>query len=465
MYIRQSSRTYKGKTYINYVLVESILTPKGPRQKIICSLGDLRPRPHAEWLALAHKLSSALSGQADLIDTPAPDNELQDLLAKVQSAAPPSLVTDAAAPTAANPDLLAVHVDQVRTEESREAGPVHAGYQFWQRLGLDAILAQAGFSERVRQLSCAMTLNRLIHPASELATPDWIRSTALPDILQVDFQLLAEDALYRNLDRLHTQRVAIEAALAEREQTLFGLDQTLFLYDVTSTYFEGRALANPKAKRGYSRDHRPDCKQVLIGLAVNRDGFPLAHEVLAGNRHDSSTLEQMLEALDKRIGLQPGQTVVVDRGMSGEDNVKQIVAKKLHYLVAEPYGARSDWVEEFENDEDFAEVKRETSPTNPFQHKSTIRVKMRQVGKETHVLCLSSERKEKDRAIREAHEKRLPVDFGEAAKTGGQGQRQRHQAGRSGGVHRPAEGAIFARRAVLPYGVRQPDEGVPLQLG
>src|ERR1035441_4487676 len=98
----------------------------------------------------------------------------------------------------------------------------------------------------LRQLTCAMTLNRLIHPASELATPDWIRSTALSDILQVDFQLLAEDALYRNLDRLHAQRVVIEAALAERERTLFGLDQTLFLYDVTSTYFEGRALANPK---------------------------------------------------------------------------------------------------------------------------------------------------------------------------------------------------------------------------
>src|ERR1035441_4278819 len=88
MCIRQSSRTYKGKTYINYVLVESILTPKGPRQKIICSLGDLRPRPHAEWLALAHKLSSALSGQADLLDTPAPDNELQDLLAKVKAIPP-----------------------------------------------------------------------------------------------------------------------------------------------------------------------------------------------------------------------------------------------------------------------------------------------------------------------------------------------------------------------------------------
>jgi hypothetical protein len=289
MYIRKSSRTYKGKTYSNYVLVESVLTPKGPRQKIICSLGDLSPRPQAEWLALAHKLTSALSGQAELLAPRVPDPELQDLLDKVHSAAPPS---------GSAFDLLAVHVDQVRTEESREAGPVHVGFQFWRRLGIDGILAPAGLSERARQLACAMTLNRLIHPASELAMPDWIRSTALSDILQVDFQTLAEDALYRNLDRLHAQRVPIEAALAERERTLF--DQTVFLYDVTSTFFEGRAMANPKAKRGYSRDHRPDCKQVLIGLAVNRDGFPLAQEVFAGNRHDSTTLEEMLKALDKR---------------------------------------------------------------------------------------------------------------------------------------------------------------------
>jgi transposase len=416
MYIRKSSRTYKGKTYVNYVLVESTLTPKGPRQKIICSLGDLRPRPQAAWLELAHKLTSALSGQADLLDSQAPDPELRQLVAKVQAARPPSSTTDATDPIPAGSHLLAVQVDRVRTEESREAGPVHVGYQFWLRLGLDAILAQAGLRERTRQLTCVMTLNRLIHPASELAMPDWIRSTALPDILQIDCQLLAEDALYRNLDKLHPQRVAIEACLAERERTLFALDQTVFLYDVTSTFFEGRELANPKAKRGYSRDHRSDCKQVLIGLAVNRDGFPLAHEVFAGNRHDSTTLEEMLTALDKRVGLHAGQTVVVDRGMSGAENLQKIVARKLHYLVAEPYGARSDWVEEFENDEDFREVKRETSPTNPFQRKSTIQVKLRQVAGETHVLCLSSERQEKDRAIRQAHEKRLLADLEKLAK-------------------------------------------------
>src|ERR1017187_2872920 len=159
MYIRQSSRTYKGKTYINYVLVESILTPKGPRQKIICSLGDLRPRPQAEWLALAHKLSSALSGQADLLDTPAPDSELQDLVAKVQSVPPPSLGNTARLP-ATNSARLAVHVDQVRTEESREAGPVHAGYQFWQRLGLDRSEEHTSELQSPMYLVCRLLLEK-----------------------------------------------------------------------------------------------------------------------------------------------------------------------------------------------------------------------------------------------------------------------------------------------------------------
>lgn len=410
MYIRKASRTYKGKTYFNYLLVESVLTPKGPRQKVICSLGDLSPRPRGEWLNLAHKLESALSGQPELLAAGS-DAEVDQLVARVH--ATHSLTSSFVSPAASGrvSGLVAVHVDRVRTEECREAGPVHVGYQFWLRLGVDTILTNAGLSQRARQVTCAMVLNRLIHPDSELSMPAWIRSTALPDILGTDFVNLSEDALYRNLDRLHTRREPIEAALAERERSLFNLDQTVFLYDVTSTFFEGKALANPKAKRGYSRDHRSDCKQVLIGLAVNRDGFPLAHEVYAGNRHDSTTLEEMLKALDQRIGLQAGQTVVVDRGMSGEENLKKIRQRQLHYLVAEPYGARREWVEEFEDEQDFDQVKREVSPANPFQHKSTIQVKRRKQGAETHVLCVSSERRDKDRAIREAHEKKLVADL------------------------------------------------------
>jgi transposase len=418
MYIRKASRSYKGKTYTNHLLVESIVTPKGPRQKVICSLGDLSPRPREQWLDLARKLESALTGQQELLAPPALDTgpELETLIAKAQSGPHRKKRSRSEQPRstaafATGADLVAVHTDRIETERIREAGPVHVGYQFWRRLGMDEILPAVGLSERERKLSCAMTLNRLVHPSSELAMPAWIRTTALPDILETDFENLAEDALYRQLDKLHPQRVAIESALAERERTLFSLDPTLFFYDLTSTYFEGLAAANPKAKRGYSRDKRPDCKQVVVGLAVTREGFPLAHEVFAGNRHDSTTVDEMLDALDRRIGLKPGQTVVVDRGLSGQEEIEKIQARGLHYLVAMRQTERDQWLEEFENDEGFQQVLREPSPTNPYQKKSNIEVKLQRVGELTYVLCRSSEREQKDRAIRQWHEQRLLADL------------------------------------------------------
>jgi transposase len=380
---------------------------------VICSLGDLSPRPKQQWLALARKLEAALSGQQELPLDDAPAADLTPLAEKlergIQRRSPRS--RQRMGDPLPIRDLIAVHSDRIRTEEHRAAGAVHVGLQFWHRLQMGQILQRAGLDARTCVLSCVMVLNRLIHPVSERAMPNWIRSTALADILQVDFRELSEDSLYRNLDKLYPARISIEAALAERERNLFNLDTTLYLYDLTSTYFEGKAQANPKAKRGYSRDGRPDCKQVVIGMAVNRDGFPLAHEVFAGNRHDATTLEEMLEALDRRVGLQPGQTVVVDRGLSGPDNLQAIRAKQLHYLVADHQSHRDQWLEEFENAADFQAVLRPCSPTNPFQKKSTVEVKLCRLDGETHILCLSSERKEKDRAIRQLHEKRLLADL------------------------------------------------------
>lgn len=248
---------------------------------------------------------------------------------------------------------------------------------------------------------------------------------------------MAEDSLYRNLDRLHPRRVEIEAALAERERTLFSLDQTVFLYDLTSTYFEGRALGNPKAKRGHSRDQRGDCKQVVVGLAVTREGFPLAHEVLEGNRNDSTTNALFTLApwmrcwtrWGKRVELRGEQTVVVDRGMSQEANLEKIRTRGLHYLVAAQQGERDQWLEEFEQGEGFEEVKREPSPRNPYQRKSEIEVKMRRSGSVTHVLCISSERKEKDRAIRETQEKRLVADLEKLKQRAEKGQGKKAEPG------------------------------------
>ena len=398
MYIRKTSKTHKGKTYDNYLLVESVSTPKGPRQKILCSLGSLAPAPREHWLNLAHRVQAGLAGQLSL---PAPDTPVATLVEKGRRGRKPRRVASSAKADAP----VVVDPERVSLEEARQAGAVHVGHQMWQQLGLNEILRAAGLSERACLLSEAMVLNRLIAPLSEHAMPDWMRNTALADVVGTDFSGLHDDALYRNLDRLHPCREPIERELAEREKTLFSLDDTLYLYDLTSTYFEGQAESNPQAKRGYSRDKRPDCKQVLVGLVLDGEGFPKAHEVFEGNRQDRSTLPEMLESLEKRTGKQPGSTVVVDRGLAYGENLEQIRARGHHYIVAARQPERNSWWEEFENDDDWEEVLRTPSPRNPGQKKSQVRIQRRQKGNEVYILCVSEGREQKDRAIRENQER------------------------------------------------------------
>ena len=415
MYIRKSIRTYKGKTYTNYVLVESVVTPNGPRQKSICSLGDLSPRPREEWLALARKIEDALVGQDDLLA--GGDDEVTEIVGRVRTQRTKEEARAQAEPSAASPRtrggaLIQVDPSRVTTEQHREAGPVHVGYQFWQRLGLDQILRDCGLSAAMGRLACVMTLNRLIAPASEHAMPAWIRRTALADILGVSFDALEEDPLYLVLDKLHPHRAAIEAALVKRERSLFNLDQTIYLYDLTSTYFEGLCGRNPKAKRGHSRDKRSDCKQLVVGLVVNRDGFPLAHEIFDGNTRDHRTLGTMIDGLGQRVELKQGATVVIDRGMAYDDNLADIRARKLHYIVASRQPERDRWLAEFENADGFMPVLRQPSPLNPAQKKTTIEVKIcTDTDEHTYVLCRSEQRIAKDRAIRAKHEALLLADI------------------------------------------------------
>jgi transposase len=421
MYVRQTTRRYKDKTYTNYLLVESIHTPKGPRQKVICSLGDLSPRPAEDWLRLARKVEDALVGQANLFSSP--DPEVEQIVCQIRTRQAPTPQPPAGPlpesgpadlicplPESGPADLISVHTDSVAMTQPRSAGPLHVGFQFWKRLGFDAILSRLGFSPRAIQLTCAMTLNRLIHPDSEHAMPRWIRSTALADILGVDFTTWADDSLYRNLDRLHPNRAALESDLVEREPKLFQLDPTIYLYDLTSTYFEGQARKNPKAQRGYARDHRPDCKQVVIGLVIGREGFPIAHEVFAGNTQDRKTLGGMLDLLKVRVGLREGSTVVVDRGLAYAENLKEIRDRKLHYVIAGRQPERDEWLDQFE-EEGFEPVLRTPSPQNRFQKKSLVRVKAISRDTEKIVLCTSEGRTAKDRAIRDKQEGRFLADL------------------------------------------------------
>jgi transposase len=354
-------------------------------------------------------VENALVGQEDLFAEGAADEEVQAIVERVRA----RQARGAGEPSDIDTQVVSVVTDQVETERHREAGPEHVGRVFWERLGVGEILAGLGLSERMRGLLCAMTLNRLIDPKPEYAMPDWIRSTALDDMLGMDFSALAEDALYRAMDEVYPHRIAIESALAAREENLFHLDRTVFFYDLTSTYFEGLAKRNSKAKRGYSRDKRRDCKQVVVALVVNRDGFPLLHEVLEGNTQDRKTLPRILDLLEARLGLRPGQTAVVDRAMAYPENLEELrrPERGLHYIVATRQSERDQFLADLDDLEGFKEVLRVPSPNNPFQKKSTIRVKMKASGAETYVLCLSSERSEKDRAIRETHEQRLLADL------------------------------------------------------
>jgi transposase len=400
VFIRKTVKRYKERTYTAYLLVETVSTPQGPRQRTICSLGDLSPGPRSKWLGLVDRIEAALQGQVPL---QGPDPLVDDLVGRIRSAG--------SGPPRRGGDVVAVHTDQVRLEKARVAGPVHVGHQLWRRLGLEDILKAIGLSARARLLSQVMVLNRLVAPCSEHAMPQWVEQTALSDILRVDLSELSDTSLYRNLDRLHPNRQRIESALVLREKSLFNLDDTYYLYDLTSTYFEGQCLKNPKAQRGYSRDQRPDCKQVVVGLVLDRDGFPKAHEVFEGNRQDRASLAEMLGVLEQRSGRCGGATVIVDRGMAYEENLAQIRARGHHYLVASRQSERQAWLDEIEEEAGWQELIRQPSPRNPAQKKSRVWVKRAESAEHLYVLCRSEGRQAKDQAIRQKQEKRLLADL------------------------------------------------------
>jgi hypothetical protein len=177
VYLRRTTRRVGGETYQNYLLVESLATPRGPRQRVICSLGALAPGPKDEWLSTARRLHAALAGQTTLV----PDATVEALAGRARS--PPR-------PRPSRPDTgLTIDPDRVTFEDEREAGPVDVGHRMWQLLHLDRILAAAGLSRRAQVLTEVMTLNRLVHPTSEHAMPDWIRRTARADLLRTDFAM------------------------------------------------------------------------------------------------------------------------------------------------------------------------------------------------------------------------------------------------------------------------------------
>lgn len=391
MFLRRFQKRKNGKSHVYWALVETYRTAKGPRQRIVSYLGELKESEQSGWAQLAAKLDGK---EACDPDEPNASGQVQ------QSLFEPLVRYDEVDATFGSQPVL-VDLKGIRLERSRDFGDIWLAWGLWRLLGLDVLLEQEMPRGRAEVpwpiVATILTIARFCEPSSELhIETTWYRRTALEDLLNVRPEKVHTDRLYAGMDELLPHKETIEKHLKQRLGQLFDLDYELLLYDVTSTYFEGQCKGNPQAKRGYSRDKRPDCLQVCIALVVTTDGMPLGYEVFDGNRHDSTTVEEIVETMEKKHG-KANRIWVMDRGMVSESNLSFVRSREGCYIVGTPKASlrkfETELVEKkhWDQVEPGVEVKLVPSPD----------------GQETFILARSAERREKERAIHERFLQRM----------------------------------------------------------
>jgi transposase len=370
MFLRPYHVAKDGKDLTYWSLVETVRTPDGPRQRTVCYLGELNSSAQARWVKAVEVFNEG-GGRQQLklfpSDVPPPQND---------------------------PDVARVWVKKIRLERARQFGNSFLGWELWKRLGLDRFfegLLDDGAAEAPwSRVAALLAINRLCAPSSELGIEErWYPATALDDLLHLSPGVINDTRLYRCLDRLLPYKTKLEQHLKQRYGELFAAEFDVLLYDLTSSYVEGQAEKDPMLQRGYSRDHRPDCKQVVIALVVNAEGFPLSYETFDGNRADVTTLEAVMRMVERKYG-RARRVWVFDRGIVSEENLAALRKRGGQYLVGTPRAKlkgmerallEGGWVQV----RDEVEAKLVPIPPN---------------GTETYVLCRSRVRREKERAIR-----------------------------------------------------------------
>ena len=379
MYLRRHRRTVDETTYEYWTLVESRRTASGPRQHTVATLGKLPgldERVYAGWDSLE-----------DLLEGRTPARQL-DLSGKVRPV---------------QPLWCEVDVRAVRVERVREFGEVYLALSLWRRLELHTFLHRLIPSGREdvawETIACLLTVARFCAQPSELGVAErWYQRTALEDLLGVCWKQVNEDRLYRGLDALHQHKDQLTQHLLKRYESWFGVGFEFLLYDVTSTFFEGQALGNTLAARGYSRDNRPDCKQVCIGLVVSPEGLPLAYEVFAGNRADVTTVEDIVRAMEQKYG-QAKRIWVLDRGMVSEENLEFLRQRQAQYIVGTPKTQLRQFEAALLEENHWKAVRPEVE-VKLLPHPDGK-------GKEQFILCRSQARREKEKAMLARQEQRL----------------------------------------------------------
>ena len=310
MYLRHTVRRKDGKTHKYWQLVRSVRIGKKVRQEVVAQLGELDARGRLRASELARRLGGHAEHQPGLFDPP---------LEK---------------------EVVQVRLNGVKLERVRRFGDIWLGYKLWRMAGLDKLfevnLPRGDEDVPWATMAEIMTVARLCEPSSELhISEDWLRKTALADMLCVDEGKINDDRLYRGLDKILPLKKALETHLKGLWAGLFGIQYDLLLYDITSTYFEGRMEENAQAKRGHSRDHRSDCKQVCIGLVVTKEGMPLGYEVFPGNLHDSKTVKTAIESIEVSYG-KSDRVWIMDRGMVSAGTLSWMREGGRRYVVGLP---------------------------------------------------------------------------------------------------------------------------------
>jgi transposase len=386
MFLRKNRKSANGEVYEYWTLCETVRTELGPRQRVVATLGKLTEQDLAAgW----EDIEALLEGRK-----PAPRQLLLEK-GKDTSSPPSSAQWEMA-------DLANLSVERVR-----EFGSVYLALALWRRLGLHDLLSELMDSGRETvpwaEVAAVLTAGKFCGQASELGVAEeWYARTALEDLSGIAPELINDDRLYRGLDQLGRHKDRLCEHLMERYRDWFGVRFEFLLYDVTSTYFEGQALGNTKAARGYSRDQRSDCKQVCIGLVCTPEGLPLNYEVFAGNRTDVTTVEEVVDKMEARFG-QAERIWVMDRGMVSEANIDFLRARKALYIVGTPKAELRHFEAELAEDENW----------NVVQHGLEARVVAHPDGdgSEKYVLCRSQARGEKEKAMLERQMNRLTEEL------------------------------------------------------
>src|SRR5689334_1218024 len=386
MFLRSHRREKDGKDHTYWSLVETVRTPDGPRQRTLCYLGELNSSAQARWLKTIEVFNE--QGKAQQL----------------------KLFPSEIEPPADDPQVARVLVNKVRLERTRQFGACWLGLELWKRLGLDRFFKAAVDTDEAdvpwSRVAAVLAINRLCAPGSELAIEQrWYPATALDDLLGIEDGKINDTRLYRCLDRVLPHKTKLERHLKERYGELFGAEFDVLLYDLTSTYVEGAAENNPMMRRGYSRDHRPDCEQMVIALIVNSEGFPFSYETFDGNRADVSTMETILRMVERKYG-KARRIWVFDRGIVSEENLAAIRKRGGQYLVGTPRRQMKRFEAELLK-EDWTQVRPDVE---------VKRVAIPQ-GNETYILCRTTGRKEKEKAIRNRFSARMEDALQRLAKT------------------------------------------------